>query len=299
MIYTLTLNPAVDYYIGVENFIIGAVNRANYERICFGGKGINVSRVLKNLDCESIALGFIGGFTGLALEDFLTKNGIGCNFVRLAGGDTRINIKLNSTDINAAGPDITVPDLEALYLKLDNLVEDDILVLSGNVPKTMTQSIYKEIMTFLCERGVKFVVDTEGDSLLATLKYKPFLIKPNHYELGALFDTEICSTKEAFAYAQKLQVMGAQNVMVSMGGLGAILIDNEGNKYSCAAPNGKLVSAVGAGDSAVAAFLWAHQNGKDYKTCLKYAVAAGSATAFGDDLAVGEKIYEIYNEIGR
>ncbi len=294
MIYTLTLNPAVDYFLTVDNLITGAVNRTACEKICFGGKGINVSRVLNSLGCESIALGFVGGFTGDALEAFLMQQGIKCDFTHLQSGTTRINVKLNDTDINAAGPDITVPDLEALYQRLKKLKHGDILVLSGSVPKSMPQSIYKDIMALLFDKGVQFVVDAEGKLLCDTLKYNPFLIKPNHHELGAIFDTEINIFDDAFICAQKLQNMGAQNVMVSMGEVGAVLLSADGKPYICHAPNGEVVSAVGSGDSAVAAFLWAYQNGKSYQECLHYAVSAGSATAFSTDLASGEKIHEIY-----
>ncbi len=294
MIYTLTLNPAVDYFISVDNLVDGAVNRTTREKICFGGKGINVSRVLKSLGSDSVVLGFVGGFTGEAVEDFLIKSDIKCDFVHLQNSITRINVKLNNTDINAAGPEITVPDLERLYQKLDVLSDGDILVLSGSVPKTMPQSIYKDIMAVLCDRGVKFAVDAEGDLLFDTLKYKPFLIKPNHHELGAMFGTEIKLFDDALSCAQRLQAMGAQNVMVSMGEKGAVLVTADGNPYICHAPSGEVVSAVGSGDSAVAAFLWACQNGKSYQECLHYAVSAGSATAFSEDLASGEKIHEIY-----
>ncbi len=299
MIYTLTLNPAVDCFLNVENFVNNAVNRASNESICFGGKGINVSRVLRSLGCDSVALGFVGGFTGIAIEDFLIKSGINCDFVHLQSGNSRINVKINSTDINAAGPDISASDLDALYQKLNKLKFGDILVLSGSVPKTTPQSIYKDIMSLLFEKGVLFAVDAEGELLTETLKYKPFLIKPNHHELGAIFNTKINTYDNAFVFAKKLQTMGAQNIMISMGGLGAVLLDKHGLTHSCAAPKGDVVSAVGSGDSAVAAFLWAQQNGKDYQSCLKYAVAAGSATAFGVDLASGEKIHKIYLKTDR
>ncbi|MDO4608145.1 MAG: 1-phosphofructokinase [Clostridia bacterium] len=294
MIYTLTFNPAVDYFITVDNFTSGAVNRTACEKICFGGKGINVSRVLKALGCDSVALGFVGGFTGDAVENFLTQSNIKSDFVKLKNGITRINVKLNDTDINAAGPDITAPQLEALYQKLKVLKSGDILVLSGSVPKTMPQSIYKDIMSALYDKGVKFVVDAEGALLCETLKYKPFLIKPNHHELGAIFDTKIATYDDAFFYAKKLQDMGAQNVMVSMGKKGAVLVGADGNRYTAVAPEGEVISTVGSGDSAVAAFLWAHQNGETAENCLRYAVAAGSATAFSDNLATAEEIKNLF-----
>ena len=294
MIYTLTFNPAVDYYVTVDNFTSGAVNRTTSESIRFGGKGINVSLVLQELGIISTALGFVGGFTGDALEQNLTQNGINCDFVKIVG-NTRINVKLNDTDINAAGPDVANQELEQLYKKLENLKSGDFLVLSGSVPKSLPQNIYETILERLKNKGINFVVDAEKQLLLNTLKYKPFLIKPNRHELGAIFDTEISDFEKALLYAQKLQNMGAQNVMVSMGELGAVLLDENGNSHTHVAQRGEVISAVGAGDSAVAAFLAEYQNSGDYSDCLKFAVAAGSATAFSNNLAKSDFITEIYS----
>lgn len=293
MIYTLTFNPAIDYYITVENLKVGAVNRINSEQIRFGGKGINVSLVLKELDIPSTALGFIGGFTGDALENNLKQRGIDCDFVKVVG-NTRINVKLNDTDLNAAGPDISDKDLNNLYKKTDCIKKDDFLVLSGSVPKSMPQSIYETILERLKNKGIEFVVDAEKDLLLNTLKYKPFLIKPNHHELSEIFGVEINDFDTALTYAKKLQSMGAQNVMVTLGNLGAVLVYKNGESYTQAAPKGEVISAVGAGDSAVAAFLAEYLKSGDYKNCLKLSVAAGSATAFSNGLAKSEKIIEIY-----
>lgn len=293
MIYTLTFNPAIDYYITVENLKVGAVNRINSEQIRFGGKGINVSLVLKELDIPSTALGFIGGFTGDALENNLKQRGIDCDFVKVVG-NTRINVKLNDTDLNAAGPDISDKDLNNLYKKTDYIKKDDFLVLSGSVPKSMPQSIYETILERLKNKGIEFVVDAEKDLLLNTLKYKPFLIKPNHHELSEIFGVEINDFDTALTYAKKLQSMGAQNVMVTLGNLGAVLVYKNGESYTQAAPKGEVISAVGAGDSAVAAFLAEYFKSGDYKNCLKLSVAAGSATAFSNGLAKSEKIIEIY-----
>lgn len=293
MIYTLTFNPAIDYYITVENLKVGAVNRINSEQIRFGGKGINVSLVLKELDIPSTALGFIGGFTGDALENNLKQRGIDCDFVKVVG-NTRINVKLNDTDLNAAGPDISDKDLNNLYKKTDCIKKDDFLVLSGSVPKSMPQSIYETILERLKNKGIEFVVDAEKDLLLNTLKYKPFLIKPNHHELSEIFGVEINDFDTALIYAKKLQSMGAQNVMVTLGNLGAVLVYKNGECYTQAAPKGEVISAVGAGDSAVAAFLAEYLKSGDYKNCLKLSVAAGSATAFSNGLAKSEKIIEIY-----
>lgn len=292
MIYTLTLNPAVDYYISVNNLTLGNVNRTACESIRFGGKGINVSLVLKELGVKSVCLGFVGGFTGNALENHLKQNGIDCDFVGVAG-NTRINVKLNDTDINAAGPQISPKDTENLYLKLENIQKDDFLVLSGSVPKSLPQDIYSTIIESLQNKGVNFVVDAEKDLLLETLEYKPFLIKPNHHELGEIFGVEINDFDTALIYAEKLQKMGAQNVMVTLGEKGAVLVDQNGIAHTQAAPKGETVSAVGSGDSTVAAFLAEYLKSGDYKTCLKLSVAAGSATAFSDGLATKEAIMKL------
>ena len=293
MIYTLTFNPAVDYYITVDDFKSGKVNRTTTEQIRFGGKGINVSLVLKELGVKSVAFGFVGGFTGAALEDYLFQSGINCDFVKVAG-NTRINVKINDTDINASGPNVNLHELEELLHKFDQLQNGDILVLSGSVPKSLPQNIYETILEHLKDKGVYFVVDAEKDLLLNTLKYNPFLIKPNHYELGDIFGVEINDFDTALTYARKLQDMGAKNVMVTLGDKGAVLVDEDGNSHTQTAPIGNMVSAVGAGDSAVAAFLANYISGGDYSDCLKRAVAAGSATAFCEGLASKEAIEKIY-----
>lgn len=296
MIYTLTLNPAIDYYVTVDRLKQGMVNRTKGEKISFGGKGINVSLVLKELGLHSTCLGFVGGFTGEALENHLKQKGIDCDFVKVQG-TTRINVKLNDTDINAAGPDISESDLQHLYKKLDNLKNGDFLVLSGSVPKSLPQNIYETILERLKDKGIEFVVDAEKDLLLNTLKYKPFLIKPNHHELGQIFGVEISNFDTALTYAKKLQDMGAQNVMVTLGELGAVLACKNGEAYTQTAPKGNVVSAVGAGDSATAAFLAQYINGGDYNNCLKCAVAAGSATAFSDGLATKNDILKLKGEM--
>lgn len=296
MIYTLTFNPAVDYYVAVDNFTIGDVNRTTSESIRFGGKGINVSLVLKEFDIPSTALGFVGGFTGDALCGYLTQNGINCDFVKVEG-NTRINVKINDTDINAAGPDISENDLETLYQRLDKIDSDDFLVISGSVPKSLPSNTYEIILEKLRDKDINFIVDAEKGLLLSTLKYKPFLIKPNHHELGAIFGVGITDFETALFYADKLQKQGAQNVMISMGDLGAVLLDKDGKQHIISAPIGKAISAVGAGDSAVAGFVAGYLKNGGYSTALKLAVAAGSATAFSDGLATKDKINEIYNRI--
>lgn len=289
MIYTLTLNPAIDYYIMADDLKLGQVNRTQTEQICFGGKGINVSFVLHELGVKSVALGFVGGFTGEAIEKHLIQNEIDCDFVKVSG-NTRINVKFNDTDINATGPDISVDELENLYKKLENLKCGDFLILSGSVPKCLPQNTYEVILERLKDKGINFVVDAEKDLLMGTLNYKPFLIKPNHNELSEIFDVEISNFETALIYAEKLQQMGAQNVMITLGDKGAVLLDCNKNTYAQKAPHGKVISAVGSGDSCVAAFLAQYINGKDYEICLKTAVAAGSATAFSSGLATKEQI---------
>ena len=296
MIYTLTLNPAIDYYITVDGFKPGVVNRTTGEKINFGGKGINVSIVLKELGFHSTCLGFVGGFTGEALENHLKQKGVDCDFVKIAG-NTRINVKLNDTDINSAGPNITDGELQQLYKKLDNIKNGDFLVLSGSVPKTLPQNIYETILERLKNKGVEFIVDAEKDLLLNTLNYQPFLIKPNHHELGQIFGVEINNFDTALTYAKKLIDMGAKNVMVTLGELGAVLVCKDGETYTQAAPKGNVVSAVGAGDSAIAAFLTQHLIDASYDQCLKMAVAAGSATAFSDGLATKNDIVKLRGEM--
>lgn len=295
MTYTLTFNPAVDYVVTVDKIVDGQVNRTNSERIHFGGKGINVSRVLKEFGTPSTALGFIGGFTGESIEQYLKSIGIVCDFVKVEG-NTRINVKINDTDINSSGPDISDDALCELYQKLEKIKNGDFLVISGSVPKSLPQNTYETILERLKQKGINFVIDAEKALLLNTLKYKPFLIKPNHHELGEVFNAEINNFETALLYAQKLQDMGAQNVLVSMGDLGAVLLDANGNSHTCIAPQGEVISTVGSGDSAVAAFLAEYLNSGDYKKCLKLAVAAGSATAFSDGLATLTKIKELYKK---
>ena len=288
MIYTLTFNPAVDYYITLDDLRLGEVNRTNSEQISFGGKGINVSLILNEFGIKSTCFGFVGGFTGAAIESFLNDKGIDCDFVKVAG-NTRINVKLNYTDINATGPQISSDNLTELFKKLDALKSGAFLVLSGSVPKSLPQDVYEDIIRRLGDK-INFVVDAEKDLLLGTLKYKPFLIKPNHHELGDIFGVEINDFDSALLYAKKLQDMGAKNVLVTLGAKGAVLIDENGQPHTQTAPKGDVISAVGSGDSAVAAFLAEYLCGRKYKDCLKTAVAAGSATAFANGLATKEII---------
>ena len=296
MIYTLTLNPAVDYVMHLDRLCDGEINRSGGEEIYFGGKGINVSIILKELGISSTALGFVAGFTGEAIARGVRDMGINTDFVQLKSGVSRINIKLKSqleTDINGAGPKISADELLELINKIKLLKKGDILVLSGNIPKNVPQNIYSQLLELLNDSGVLFAVDTEGEQLIGTLKYRPFLVKPNIHELGAVFGIKLEGADDALPYAKKLHDMGAQNVLVSLGEAGALLIDENSSYHRVAAPKGKLLNTTGAGDTMLAAFLADYLKNKNYKNALKFAVAAGSATAFSNTLANAHKIYNI------
>ena len=294
MIYTLTFNPAIDYVMHAGNIDFGSTNRSEKEEIYFGGKGINVSVVLAELGLPSTALGFVGGFTGDALDAHLKHRGINTNFVRLAGGFTRINVKLMGeaeTEINGAGPEIGEADLEKLYDKLDSLSEGDILLLAGSVPSSLPCDIYEKIMSRIPCRGIKFAVDASGELLTSTLKHKPFLIKPNKDELEGIFKAKLECDKDIIEAAKSLKSAGAVNVLVSLGGDGAILIDEFGEVHRRSAHRGKALNTVGAGDSMVAGFLAGIYRGYEY--ALKLGCAAGSATAFSRGLATRDDIEKL------
>lgn len=294
MIYTLTLNPSVDYIVQLEEVKIGDLNRSVNETKFPGGKGINVSRVLKRMGVSSKVLGFIGGFTGKYLENYLQNEKIETDFVKVKE-DTRINIKIKTekeTEINAKGPDISGKDFEALKEKIKQLTNEDLLVLAGSIPATMPNTTYEELVKICSENGTGFVVDAEGDLLKKVLPYKPFLIKPNHHELGELFDTNITSSEEAIEYGKKLVQMGAQHVIVSLAEKGAVFI-NENISLIAEVPKGEVKSSVGAGDSMVAGFLAKYEATKDVKEAFRYSVASGSATAFSIGLCTSEKVEKL------
>lgn len=293
MIYTVTFNPSLDYIVGVDNFKLGATNRTSYEQMLAGGKGINVSYVLKNLGFESTAFGFLAGFVGEELRRRLTADGIRADFLELDGGVSRINVKLRSidgTEINGMGPDIAADKVKALRDKINTLKSGDILILAGSIPQTMPDTIYMDIMADLLDRGVDIVVDATKDLLMNVLSYKPFLIKPNNHELGEIFKVELKTREEVIPYARKLQEKGARNVLVSMSGEGAVLIDENGKEYMSEAPNGKVVNAVGAGDSMVAGFVAGYLEKKDYEYAFHKGLAAGSASAFSEQLATKAEV---------
>lgn len=293
MIYTVTFNPSLDYIIDVEDFRVGSVNRTRKERIFPGGKGINVSMVLNHLGYENTALGFLAGFTGDQIETLLTSQGITTDFIRVESGCSRINVKLRSrseTEINGQGPQIASADIQKLYGQLDKLTGEDILVLAGSIPDVMPESMYMDIMDYLKEKKLKIVVDATKELLSNVLQFHPFLIKPNNYELGELFDVTIRSKEEVVTYAGRLQEMGAQNVLVSMAGEGAVLLAENGCIYESDAPEGVLRNSVGAGDSMVAGFLAGYLKSGDYKEAFKMGVCAGSASAFSEELATKEEV---------
>lgn len=295
MIYTVTFNPAIDYVVHTKELNFGMTNRSLSEEIYFGGKGINVSIVLKELGFDSKLLGFTAGFTGDAIEKGLSDMGLDTDFVRLKDGNSRINIKIKSTEeteLNCQGPDIDDNAVATLFNKLDLLSDGDILILAGSIPSSLPSDIYEKILQRISNKSVKAIVDATNDLLLNVLKYKPFLIKPNNHELGEMFGVELKTDLEIETYARKLQDMGAVNVLVSMAGDGAMLIDENGVTHRCGVCKGKVKNSVGAGDSMVAGFTAGIQNG-DYEYALKLGTAAGGATAFSDGLAKKEKIKEL------
>lgn len=295
MVYTVTFNPAIDYVVHTGEMKLGATNRSEREEMYFGGKGINVSIVLRELGIQSKALGFTAGFTGEAIEKGLADVGIDTDFVRLEMGNSRINVKIKSaeeTELNGQGPDIDDKALSALFEKLDRLSDGDTLVLAGSIPSSLPSDIYERILERLSGRNIRVVVDATKDLLLKVLKYKPFLIKPNNHELGELFGVTLNSDEEIEKYARKLREMGAVNVLISMAGDGAMLIDEFGKKHRCGVCKGTVKNSVGAGDSMVAGFTAGIISG-DYEYALKLGTAAGGATAFSDGLATKEEITEL------
>ena len=291
MIYTLTLNPALDYALYLPAFSEGKTNRSAREQLDFGGKGINVSYILHQLGVPTVALGFIAGFTGEALRAMLEREGIPCEFIALERGMTRINVKIKSekeSEINAQGPDIPHEALEKLYDRLDRLGAGDTLLLAGSVPASLPKDIYETILARLDGKGVRYAVDAEGQLLLNVLKYRPYLIKPNRAELCGLVGRELTDDADVACAARGLQSLGAQNVLVSLGGEGALLLDEQGEIHRAPAVGGRPVNTVGAGDSMVAGFLAGAPLGYDY--ALRLGLAAGGATATSPCLATKKEI---------
>ena len=297
MIYTVTFNPSLDYVVQVDDFAVGEINRTRTESIYPGGKGINVSLVLQNLGLPSVALGFTAGFSGAEIERLLQEAGCRCDFIAVKAGYSRINTKIISgaeTALNGQGPQLSEAELAALFNKLRRLTQDDVLVLAGSIPASLPDNIYEQILELLQPVGTRVVVDATGDLLLKVLKYRPFLIKPNHEELGEFFGRgPLLTEEEILAAAQRLQQQGARNVLVSRGANGALLLDENGKMHKQASPKGTLVNSVGAGDSMVAGFLAGYLQTQDYDAALRLGVAAGSASAFKAWLATREDVEKI------
>lgn len=300
MIYTVTLNPSIDYVVKLNNLSTGDINRSSEEYVYPGGKGINVSLILKELGYKSNALGFISGFTGQYIESILNERGLNSDFIKLENGFTRINVKIKSneeTEINGQGPHISSEKLDKLYEKIESLNEDDILVLAGSIPSTLDEKLYENIMARIENKGIKVVVDATKNLLLNVLKYKPFLIKPNNIELEEMFNVKLETTEDIVLYANKLKEMGAKNVLVSMGKDGALLVTEDNKVLKSSVAKGEVKNSVGAGDSMVGGFIAGYLKNKSYEEALKLGAASGSATAFSYDLATSDFINELLEQI--
>lgn len=307
MVYTVTFNPAIDYVVQLDEMKQGCINRLKSEKIFFGGKGINVSIVLGELGIKSKALGFVAGFTGKAIEEGVNRKNIETDFVHLQGGFSRINVKIKSgmeTELNGKGPEIGTEAIEELYVKLDKLEDGDMLVLAGSVPNSLPSDIYEKILSRLAGKKVRIVVDATKELLINVLKYRPFLVKPNNHELEEIFGVTLDSTEKIIEYAKKLKDMGALNVLVSMAGDGAVLVDEYGRVHTCGVCRGTVRNSVGAGDSMVAGFIAGCEDGcgkeyvrHNYEYAIKLGTAAGGATAFADGLAQREDIYRLLEEL--
>ena len=300
MIYTVTFNPALDYILELDKLEIGKIQKSKTELILPGGKGIYVSTVLSNLEVDNIALGYKAGFVGAELERLLRNMNVKTDFIDLEEGNSRINVKISGeeeTAINTNGPQISENKILELLEKLKTLNENDYLVLSGSIPSSIKDDIYEKICRIVREQNVKIVVDATKNLLVQALKYNPFLIKPNNEELGEIFGVEIHTKEDAYVYGKKLKEMGAQNVLVSMGKIGAVLIDEVGKEHFLKSPEGKRVNTVGSGDSMVAGFIAGFLKYNNYEDALKMGVSAGSASALSKYLATKEEVYNLFNNI--
>lgn len=300
MIYTVTFNPSLDYIVSVEDFRLGLTNRTSSELLLPGGKGLNVSTVLKNLGMENTALGFVAGFTGEEIIREIETLGVKSDFIRIEEGISRINLKLKSvegTEINGQGPEIRKEKVDLLMEKLDRIRKEDILCLAGSIPSSLPDDMYCQIMERIEDRKAMIVVDATKDLLVNVLKYHPFLVKPNNHELGEIFHTQIRTREEAIYYGKKLQELGARNVLVSMAGEGAVLAAENGQVFQSPAPKGTLVNGVGAGDSMVAGFITGWIERQDYRHAFYMGIAAGSASAFSEYLATREEVEAVYKQV--
>ena len=300
MIYTLTINPSLDYIVTVDKFTVGEVNRSKNEIIYPGGKGINVSMVLNNLGIDNVILGFVAGFTGDEIVRLVLEEGLKQNFIKLNKGNSRINIKLRSekeSEINGIGPNINEDNIKKLYSKLDYIKEGDLLVLAGSIPDCLKQNTYENIIKNLADKNIKFVVDARNELLIKVLKYRPFLIKPNKNELEEIFKVKLDNEERIIEYAKKLKKMGAENVLVSMAEKGAILVGQDNKVYKCKAPEGKLINSVGSGDSMVAGFIFGYLKYNELQRALKIGIAAGSASAFSEKLATKSEVEKLLKQL--
>lgn len=300
MIYTITFNPALDYMVQAEKFEIGKINRSKSETIVPGGKGLNVSRVLRNLGFDSTSLGFIAGFTGKELKRRIEEYGIKTDMIEVEEGITRINVKISSdieTALNANGPIITEKNIEQLIEKIEKFNSADTVILSGNIPKNLDNNIYERICKKLLDKKVRFIVDSSQELLINSLKYEPFLIKPNREELEETFNIKIQTKEQIMEYAKKLQEMGARNVLISLGGDGALLLTEENKTYSKRAPDGKVINTVGCGDSMVAGFVAGYEKNNNFEQALEMGLAAGSASAFSEELATKEEVDKLLTQM--
>lgn len=296
MIYTITLNPSIDYIVHLDKLVDGITNRTTTEEYYFGGKGINVSFVLAELDLDSTVLGFTAGFTGEAIENGVKEKGIKSDFIKLRDGISRINIKIKAgeeTEINAQGPNIAPDELESLMSKLDCIQDGDTLILAGSIPNTLPDDTYENMLERLKDKNVRIVVDATKKLLVNSLKYNPFLIKPNRQELSEIFDVEVKSEEDTIKYAKELQKLGAKNVLISLGGEGAMLVDENGDVHKAGVLKEKVINTVGSGDSMVAGFVAGYEKEKSYPYALKLGSVCGNATAFLPGLATKEKINEL------
>lgn len=297
LIYTVTLNPSLDYVMELEEMKAGALNRSTRELYLPGGKGINVSTILSSLGVMTTALGFVAGFVGNQIEQCLKENGINTDFINLKVGTSRINVKVmakEETELNANGPVIDKENIDQLKKKLIRLTSEDMLVLSGSIPKQAPVSIYKELLSVLSDANIITIVDTTGETLRLSLEKRPFLIKPNVVELEQLFSRKLTRTDEIIACARELQKLGAKNVLVSMGAEGAILLTMENRGFLQRTCFGEVINSVGAGDSMIGGFLYGYDKTKSLKEALTWAVAAGSASAFSENLATKGEIYDLF-----
>ncbi|MEE3480993.1 MAG: 1-phosphofructokinase [Lachnospiraceae bacterium] len=302
MIYTVTFNPSLDYIVSVEHFETGKVNRTSKELMFPGGKGINVSLVLKNLGHDSTALGFMAGFTGKEIERLLDDRQVHSDFIPVAEGISRINVKLRSdeeSEINGMGPGIGQAEIDKLYGKLDALKDGDILVLAGSIPSVMPETMYKDIMERLQGRGIRIVVDATKDLLHMVLPLHPFLVKPNNHELGEIYGVTLTTKEEVMPYAKRMQSEGAVNVLISMAGDGALLVAEDGKVYESLPPKGKVKNSVGAGDSMVAGFIAGYLKSSSYEEAFYTGLCTGSASAFSDNLATREEVNGLLAQLGR